>query len=206
MTTAVGTYTESISIRSGSLRLEGDLSVPDGASGLVVFAHGSGSSRHSPRNKFVARSLESYRVGTLLLDLLTRLARAVLLPSPVVQEIRRGPAVGPARRAVEAGWGTEVPVRYIRVAVRSLGLLGPGEQSVLTLGLRRPGSRVILDDRQARKGAERLGLPMTGTVGVILFAQRRGLIPAVVPLFQAIRAAGFRSPRRATRWERSRRR
>ena len=62
---------------------------------------------------------------------------------------------------------------------------------MLTLGLKRPGSRVILDDRQARKGAERLGLPMTGTVGVILFAQRRGLIPAVVPLFQAIRAAGL---------------
>jgi uncharacterized protein len=128
------------------------------------------------------------KVGRL--DLLTRLARAVLLPSPVVREIRRGSAVGPARRAVEAGWGTEVPVRYIWAAVRSVGLLGLGEQSVLTLGLKRPGSRVILDDRQARKAAQGLGLPMIGTVGVILFAQRRGLIPAVVPLFHAIRAAG----------------
>jgi predicted nucleic acid-binding protein len=125
------------------------------------------------------------------LDLFTRLAGAVLLPSPVVQEIRRGPVMGAARRAVESGWGTVVPVRYIRVAVRAVGLLDPGEQSVLTLGLKRPGARVILDDRQARKAAQTLGLPMTGTVGVILFALRQGLIPAVVPLFQAIRAAGL---------------
>jgi len=45
------------------------------------------------------------------LDLLTRLGRAVLLPSPGVQDIRRGPAVGPARPAVEAGGGAGAPVR-----------------------------------------------------------------------------------------------
>lgn len=124
------------------------------------------------------------------LGLLTGLAREVLLPSPVVREIRRGPAIDPARRAVEAGWGTAVPVRYIRAAVRSVALLGPGEQSVLTLALRRPGARVILDDGQARKAAQRLGLPLAGTVGVIGAAKQRGLIPAVAPLFHAIRAAG----------------
>jgi predicted nucleic acid-binding protein len=128
------------------------------------------------------------KVGRL--DLLTGMAREVLLPSPVVREIRRGPAPDPARRAVEAGWGTEVAVRYIRVAVRSVGLLDPGEQSVLTLALRRPGSRVILDDGQARKAAQSLGLPMLGTVGVIVAARQRGLIPVVAPLFHAIRAAG----------------
>jgi len=125
------------------------------------------------------------------LDLLTGMARGVLLPSPLVREIRRGPAPDPARRAVEAGWGTEVPVRYIRAAVRSIGLLGPGEQSVLTLALKRPGSRVILDDGQARKAARVLDLPMAGTVGVIVAARQRGLVPAVVPLFHAIRAAGM---------------
>lgn len=124
------------------------------------------------------------------LDLLTRLSREVLLPSPVVREIRRGPVSGPARQAVEAGWGTEVPVRYMWAAVRSAGLLGPGERSVLTLALKRPGCRVILDDDKARKAAKRLGLPVAGTLGVLLVAQRSGLIPAVVPLFHAIRAAG----------------
>jgi predicted nucleic acid-binding protein len=124
------------------------------------------------------------------LDLLTGRARQVLLPSPVVREIRRGPVSDPARIAVEAGWGTEVAVRYIRVAVRSVGLLGPGEQSVLSLALKRPGSRVILDDGQARRAAQRLGLPMLGTIGVVVAARQRRLIPAVVPLFHAIRSAG----------------
>ena len=51
--------------------LEGELAVPEGASGVVVFAHGSGSSRHSPRNNFVAERLRERGLGTLLFDLLT---------------------------------------------------------------------------------------------------------------------------------------
>jgi pimeloyl-ACP methyl ester carboxylesterase len=53
------------------IRLEGQLAVPEGASGLVVFAHGSGSSRKSPRNNFVAEVIRDRGVGTLLFDLLT---------------------------------------------------------------------------------------------------------------------------------------
>lgn len=52
-------------------RLEGDLEVPAGATGLVVFVHGSGSSRHSPRNRSVARFLGQAGLATLLFDLLT---------------------------------------------------------------------------------------------------------------------------------------
>jgi pimeloyl-ACP methyl ester carboxylesterase len=51
--------------------LDGDLSLPASAHGLIIFAHGSGSSRLSPRNRFVARALHNARFGTLLLDLLT---------------------------------------------------------------------------------------------------------------------------------------
>lgn len=51
--------------------LRGRLTVPDGAAGVVVFAHGSGSSRHSPRNRFVAAGLNRAGLGTLLFDLLT---------------------------------------------------------------------------------------------------------------------------------------
>lgn len=53
------------------LYLEGMLVLPPKAQGLVLFAHGSGSSRHSPRNNFVARELHAQHLGTLLLDLLT---------------------------------------------------------------------------------------------------------------------------------------
>lgn len=52
--------------------LEGMLAIPPGAQGLVIFAHGSGSSRHSPRNQFVARTIRQAGVATLLFDLLTR--------------------------------------------------------------------------------------------------------------------------------------
>src|SRR5665647_852511 len=52
--------------------LEGELSIPEGANGIVLFAHGSGSSRHSPRNQFVAQVIRESGNGTLLFDLLTR--------------------------------------------------------------------------------------------------------------------------------------
>src|SRR5437764_4466766 len=52
--------------------LSGDLVIPDRATGVVLFAHGSGSSRHSPRNRYVAGVLQQGGFATLLLDLLTR--------------------------------------------------------------------------------------------------------------------------------------
>jgi putative phosphoribosyl transferase len=55
----------------GPVRLPGHLSLPEKTSGVVVFAHGSGSSRHSPRNRFVAGSLQARGIGTMLVDLLT---------------------------------------------------------------------------------------------------------------------------------------
>jgi dienelactone hydrolase len=62
----------SVSIMAGSVTLEGEWCVPAGAVGIVLFAHGSGSSRHSPRNQAVARALQESGTGTLLFDLLTR--------------------------------------------------------------------------------------------------------------------------------------
>ena len=63
--------TEAVTVAVGDVTLDGDLVVPDGAAGLVVFAHGSGSSRKSPRNTFVAKVLGEHGLGTLLFDLLT---------------------------------------------------------------------------------------------------------------------------------------
>jgi len=60
-----------VSIPIDDVELEGQLAVPSGANGLVVFAHGSGSSRKSPRNNFVADVLRERGLGTLLFDLLT---------------------------------------------------------------------------------------------------------------------------------------
>jgi putative phosphoribosyl transferase len=60
-----------IQVPVGQAILEGSLSIPNGSKGLVLFAHGSGSSRHSPRNKYVAEVLQDAGIATLLIDLLT---------------------------------------------------------------------------------------------------------------------------------------
>ncbi len=60
-----------VEIQLGSTRLEGNLSVAKDSIGIVLFAHGSGSGRKSPRNRFVARELNQKRIATLLFDLLT---------------------------------------------------------------------------------------------------------------------------------------
>lgn len=70
----MGTFTlneRAVRIPADSVTLEGTLSLPEGASAVVIFAHGSGSSRLSPRNIFVARVLQNAGMGTLLFDLLT---------------------------------------------------------------------------------------------------------------------------------------
>src|SRR3712207_2805488 len=62
---------QSVRVHAGEVILEGDLVVPPGAAGIVLFAHGSGSSRHSPRNRYVAGLLQAGGLATLLVDLLT---------------------------------------------------------------------------------------------------------------------------------------
>jgi len=66
-----------VTIPAGKATLDGNLTVPDGAKMLVLFAHGSGSSRHSPRNQFVARTLNNAGLATLLFDLLTQQEEAI---------------------------------------------------------------------------------------------------------------------------------
>src|SRR4051794_32494810 len=61
-----------VSIPTRETQLEGELKVSSGAEGVVLFSHGSGSSRHSPRNQYVAQTIREGGIGTLLFDLLTR--------------------------------------------------------------------------------------------------------------------------------------
>ena len=63
--------THELKIPLSSVHLKGDLTIPENASGIVVFSHGSGSSRLSPRNRMVATILQEQNIGTLLFDLLT---------------------------------------------------------------------------------------------------------------------------------------
>lgn len=69
--TTGGAGTEPVSVNVDGVDLAGELGVPDSAEAIVIFAHGSGSGRTSPRNREVARILREARLGTLLVDLLT---------------------------------------------------------------------------------------------------------------------------------------
>jgi putative phosphoribosyl transferase len=66
-----------VQIHAGRAVLPGNLNIPENANALVLFAHGSGSSRHSPRNQFVARTLNDVGLATLLFDLLTQEEEAI---------------------------------------------------------------------------------------------------------------------------------
>ncbi len=66
-----------VQIQAGRAVLSGNLNIPGNANALVLFAHGSGSSRHSPRNQFVARTLNDVGLATLLFDLLTQEEEAI---------------------------------------------------------------------------------------------------------------------------------
>lgn len=68
---------------------------------------------------------------------------------------------------------------------------GRGEREVISLGLEIGAHALILDDLPARRLAERLGLRVVGTLGVLLLAKQRRLVPAIRPLLDALRAAGF---------------
>jgi putative phosphoribosyl transferase len=67
----------SVEVELKQVVLEGDLAIPEDSTGIVVFAHGSGSSRHSPRNRQVAHLLNKSGLATLLIDLLTREEEAI---------------------------------------------------------------------------------------------------------------------------------
>jgi putative phosphoribosyl transferase len=66
-----------VQLQAGRAVLSGNLNIPENANALVLFAHGSGSSRHSPRNQFVARTLNDVGLATLLFDLLTQEEEAI---------------------------------------------------------------------------------------------------------------------------------
>jgi uncharacterized protein len=94
-----------------------------------------------------------------------------------------------------------LPVRPEWIQVKSLALplhsatesrsLGRGEKETISLGMEIQADRIILDDYQARELAKRLGLHVVGTVGILLAAKRRQLIPSVKPHLDSLLEVGF---------------
>lgn len=124
---------ETVRIPAAGVSLEGDLAVPDRAGGLVLFAHGSGSSRHSPRNRYVAGELQAAGLGTLLVDLLTGEEEQVDIRTA---ELRFDIALLAGRLAAVADWLSDRE----RAAGLRLGLFGAstGAAAALVAAAARP--------------------------------------------------------------------
>jgi putative phosphoribosyl transferase len=102
-----------VRVTAAPVTLEGNLSLPEGAQGLVLFAHGSGSSRHSPRNRRVARLLNEAKLATLLIDLLTPEDEALDLQTA---QLRFDIGLLAERLLGATDWLTQYPdTRHLRV-------------------------------------------------------------------------------------------
>jgi putative phosphoribosyl transferase len=122
-----------VSIQFGSIRLEGSLVLPEDSRAAVLFAHGSGSSRHSPRNRYVARVLNDGNLATLLMDLLTPDEEAI---DAQTAQLRFDISLLAERVVVATDW----LVRYPETRNFSIGYFGAstGAAATLVAAARRP--------------------------------------------------------------------
>ena len=114
------------------------------------------------------------------LDLLPALLYPIFAPPAVNREFGSQPAWMKVERPSDVGM-----VAALRL------LVDPGESEAIVLAYER-GFRIILDDRKAREVAQRLRVPVTGTVGLLVKAKQEGVIPLVRPLLDALDAHQFR--------------
>jgi predicted nucleic acid-binding protein len=131
-----------------------------------------------------------HQVGGL--DLLRTLVGTLVIPPAVVRELAEGRARGIDLPDPESLDWIVVRVPRSTPALPLLADLGPGEAEVLALVLESAGAVAILDDALARRMAESLHLPLTGTLGVLVDAKKAGLLHAVAPLLDSLDALGFR--------------
>lgn len=143
-----------VKIPAGHDVLDADLSVPASSRGLVIFAHGSGSGRHSPRNQFVARVLNTHGLATLLADLLTP---AEEVADRVGAHLRFNIELLGRRLVALVEWARQEP------ALRELplGLFGAstGAAAALVAAAARPGEIAAVVSRGGRPDLAGASLP-----------------------------------------------
>lgn len=125
------------------------------------------------------------------LDLLPALAERVVVPQAVLEELKGKDHEDWMARTVASHPGIEIVEAPPTPPEVQRWKLGEGESSVLSFCLANPGYRAVLDDLRGRRCAQALGLPLSGTLGLIVEARRRDLIPVARPLIAAIRGMGY---------------
>lgn len=112
------------------------------------------------------------------LEILRHFARRVLVPEPVANEIREKGRNDVTVKALESlSWIEVTPATPVPQAVLEWGL-GPGESSVLAVAYQHSEMEAIIDDLAARRCATSMGIPVRGTLGIVLTAKQRGIIPS----------------------------
>ena len=140
-----GAQSHLVAVTAGQVTLEGMLEIPAGARGIVLFAHGSGSSRHSPRNRYVARALQEGGLATLLLDLLTAEEEEV---DQVTAHLRFDIPLLAERLAGATDWLLQEPeTRHLRI-----GYFGAstGAAAALVAAAQRPDAIAAIVSRGGR--------------------------------------------------------
>lgn len=133
------------------------------------------------------------RIG--LLDLLPKLFDEILVPDAVFQEVTQDQRLPGARAVKEADWLKFGEISDREAVIRLSFWLDAGESEVLVLA-REIGATAVIDERRGRNLAAALGIPQTGTIGILLAAKRAGAIPEITPLLNQLMASGVRlSPR-----------
>jgi predicted nucleic acid-binding protein len=126
-----------------------------------------------------------------LVDLLDKLGPPVVIPRAAALEIqRRGPNDPAVQALAQSPWLVTVDPGAAPPAVAAYNL-GAGESAVLTHALASRGSGAILDDQAARSCAATLGIPHQGTLALIIYGKRQGLVPAARPLVERLRQEGM---------------
>ncbi|MEQ8822026.1 MAG: dienelactone hydrolase family protein [Sumerlaeia bacterium] len=145
---------DQVVIQTEGLTLEGDLQRPGGATGLVIFAHGSGSSRHSSRNRYVARNLNDAGLATLLFDLLTGQEDVI---DRQTRELRFDIPMLSARMAGAVDWAQKA----LQTEGLRIGLFGAstGAAAALNAAAERPASVAAVVSRGGRPDLAAPNLP-----------------------------------------------
>ena len=126
-----------------------------------------------------------------LADLLRQAAETVMVPASVAREVlARGPNDVTAGLLAKTPWLLQVDDPEIPPSILGWDL-GRGESTVLAWALAHPGARAIIDDLHGRRCAEALGIPLRGTVGLVLRARRSRIITSARDAFEKLRAGGM---------------
>lgn len=156
-----------VSVSAQGVELQGDLAIPSGARGIVLFAHGSGSSRLSPRNRFVAGELQASGLATLLLDLLTEREEAI---DARTAELRFDIALLATRLVGATDWLSSMP-RTRDLAIGTFGA-STGAAAALVAAAERPQVVRAVVSRGGRPDLAEPALPHVRAPTLLIVGER----------------------------------